>query len=185
MPAANYVTEYGAVSASLEEELKGSDWNEIQDRTEIIVAASEDEGGYPDPKWDDASGQTGFVGGTWLYGEMTINNNTTKVIDNSSAFLNCFADMYVVTVANANELPSGVNHDPTNNILGAGHAFWNTKSGASALGGFGAADNAWNHSGDLWLFADDANAGLSARNDGAGGAILFYWMILMTGPTEY
>ena len=185
MPAANYVTEYGAVSASLTEEIIGSDLNEIQDRTEIIVAASEQEGEMPPRKWNDATGQTGFAGGTILYGEMTLANNTTKVIDNSSAFLNCWADMHVVTVANANELPSGANHDPTNNTLTAGHELWDTRDGAAAAGGFGAADSAWNHSGDLWLFADDANAGLSARNDGAGGAIYLYWVIIMTGPSRY
>ena len=185
MPAANYVTEYGLVSASLEEEFKGSDWNEIEDRTEIIVAASEDEGNLPVLRWNDANGQTGFAGGTWLYGEMQLANNTTKVIDNTSSYLNCMADMYVVTVPLVADLPSGANHDPTNNITTAAHRYWNTKTGAAAVGGFGAADFAWNHSGDLWLFADDANAGLSARNDGAGGAILFYWMILMTGPTTY
>lgn len=185
MPAANYVTEYGAVSASLEEELKGSDLNEIQDRTEIIVAASEQEGSMPAHKWNDSSGQTGFAGGTWLFGEMTLANNTTKVIDSTSAYLNCWADMRVVTVAAAADLPSGANHDPTNNILTAGHTLFDTKSGAAAAGGFGAADSAWNHSGNLWLFADSANAGLSARNDGAGGAIYFYWLILMTGPSRY
>jgi len=181
MPAANVVADY---TLGTLEELYGSDWNEIQDRTEIIVAATEEEGNMPDLQWDEASGATGFAGGTWLYGEMTLANNTTKVIDNTSGYLDCWADMYVVTVANAADLPTGGNHDPTNNIIVVANELWDTRDGADPAGGFGGGDYAWNHSGDLWLFADDANAGLSARNDAGGGAILFYYLILMTGPAR-
>ena len=187
MPTQNYKTEYGLPSATLEDEFKGSDWNEIQDCTEIIVPASEDEGVIPAYAYDSTASTSVFHGGNWLYGEWNVAAATDDVLDNTRNYLNCWADMYVYYVALAVDLPSGANHDPTNNLTSSHHALWDMKDGYALGGGMGAADACWNPFADIWIFArnDDSSGHLYIRNEHVGNTYRLYLMVKMTRQAVY
>jgi hypothetical protein len=150
-------------------------WNDLQDQTTLLKAATHEEGSLP----------TAFKGGTWLWGEYTINAVTAKIIDNSRDWRDCMALMYVFYVSAANELPSGAAHTP-DDIPAANREdlFWNLKDGDD--GAFGAGGHWWKPFGaiDLYLYADDTNGYLYAKNTNGVNPYYFYILYNLTGVIE-
>jgi len=147
-------------------------FNAFQDKMEILLPFSEDEGAMP----------PSFRGGIWLYGEWTLAPGVTWNIDNSIDYWSTandpydwrwrLAHLFVVKVAAANELPSGNNHAAA--TIGVGDIAWKDCS-------FHDTAKRWKpYAGqDLYIYCDDAG-GIYAQNTSVGSTYYFYLMGMFT-----
>jgi hypothetical protein len=159
-------------------ELTGSHLNELQDRTVIMRACTDEDEGLA---LIDPPNSTGFMGAIWKYGEFTLAAGNNVVMDNTRDFKNRHFNMVVVNCGAANELPSGANHYPGAPLTLA-QLCWNAKAGEPVGGPFGAGTSAWKPFGgsNLYLFADSTTGFLTAENTDGAATYWFYVLVLST-----
>lgn len=161
-------------------EVTGSIMNELQDRTVIMKPLTEEEDGLA--ALDPPNGN-GWVGATWYYYEGSHGASSDLVIDSVRDWRNRETLMIVQRVGAANEVPSAANHAP-GRVLDGGILIWNTKSGVTLGGGFGAGTASWKPcaGADLYIYARDTNGNLIISNTNVGVTYHVYATILMTEP---
>jgi hypothetical protein len=164
---ANAIGEHRVKSMAAYARVTSDFLNEFQDRSQMYVAANQDESGL---SRNDAG---------WHYGEFTIANGANKQLDSGDWRNDLLLVKYRDVAQGNSRLPSQANHAP-NVLQNQAYLFWNTRTGVAIGGPFGVGTNAWAPIANVNIYADIATGDLYCSNNIVGPAdpIEIYLQIL-------
>lgn len=169
MPVENRI-----VTAADGGKIGATELNELQDK--LISARQTD---VKQTTYQDSVNAEPWQGATVIFGEWTIAAVTEDTIDDTRDWRRSTLIIKVCRVAAANELPSGANHDPTNNLAASDWTIWNTNHGATTLD-LTLAYNPW---GNTYIYAEEISGDLMIYNS-AGVPTYDYLMIIGFPPLK-